>query len=1134
MTRKRVWSLVTFAVFVAALLGASLYLRNFLLRQVEKRIRSVVQYSSIRLRVFPPSLIISDVRTVAAPGLFSAGEVLIQLPLASLLRSEKPLTIVVTRPVIRIPSGPSQGEKKKKTRNLLELPFSLARGVVRDGEVDYSGRDVGFSLKGLRAIIEPQGGSYILTAEAGAVSVWMDPARPPLEGRLGLVVQAGPQKIKVMRLNLAGREGVIRASGELSAPDFAGTFNISYNTEMAMVARVLKIPFDWNGRLEGKGTLAREQGALSFQTEFNSSDLELNKIPMEKASGRVDALPGRGIVVNMNILRTTGVESIRIQLAGEEVRGTLQGFHLEPVFSYVRLPYPIRSPIWGEFSIVNRQFTADFEFRDENLSAVPTAKYALRGPCHFTWDMRSAITFQLPQAELAFGRMAINGEVIVDRSVDVSINGEVSDVREARKFTETVLGKPFGIPEIRGAGPAEVRIFGPIGSPDVNIDFKLAPAGFDKFDLTAAEGTVLISHGVADGHFTLADPELKGEVELVSGPEGLDASLKLSEGELAKILPGLSLTYPFSGKAAGEFRVATRGKSLLVEGGFAAALLKFEDESFHSVTGRLTWDGDTIAFPQLAFIYHDGKASGSWKLSTLRQVMDIDLAAEGIDLHQLAPGLSGQLSFNVKGNGRLGERNGAGRFKITSLLLDPFQPAGGEGDLELRLSMDRVGLNIKGVLTPGDNNFAVNAVIPFAQDGFAVDVKGAFSNLDILLPWKGAKGRLNYVFEVRGSPADPQVSGAIDIQGSVLPFPQFSQAVADYSGLVVVKSNRATIRSFRGKLGGGEILGGGEVVLGKGGAETIDVTFQGKSLQLSPFERTLAAADVLFRLIKNKSRFVLEGNIDVQRALWRREVYEKIIFSSVRYPQAQRKPGFFDDLTLDIHLRATDNVYMENSLGRLRGKFDLTITGNVLDPIVLGTIDVISGQVTFQDRKFQVLRGRLSFFNLTSTEPYIEAQAETYVNDYRVMVILSGLVSQLRPEFSSSPPLPQDEVLALLALGESFRRTYRTETSTQLSSASLVSFQLTQPAQRTAERLLSLERIRIDPFLMGSSAEMTARLTVGKNISSNFSIYYSTNLTRQTEEIIRLEWDLTNEFSLVATRNEFGRVSLDFKIRRRF
>lgn len=1006
---------------------------------------------------------------------------------------------------------------------------------MKDGDVDYSSPKVGFSMRGLSAIVEPLGDSYVLTAEAGAASVWMDAARAPLEGRLSLIVQAGPQQIKVRRLSLAGREGLIRAAGDLSAaPEFAGSLAISYGIEMAAVARLVKIPFNWDGRLEGKGTLTRDRGALSFRTEFSSEDMALNGVPMEKARGQVEVLPGRGVLVNLNLLKATGAEAIRIHYVDREVRGNLQGYHLEPIFSYFNLPYPVRSPIWGDFSVTDLGLTADFEFREQDLAGVQPGKYGLRGPCHFTWDRGRTIAFELPRLETAFGRLDVNGEIVTDRSLEISITGDVTDVKDGREFAGLVLGAPLKLPEIRGGGQSTIRIFGSISRPDVSFDFRLAPAGFDKFDLAAADGTVRISRGAVDGHFSLSDPEIKGQVDLVSGEDRLDVSINLSEGELTRILPGLSLPYPFSGKVAGEFQVATRGGSLRVEGGFASPLIKFKDEAFQSVSGRLIWDGESIAFPELAFDYRGGKASGSWKLNPLGQVMDIDMAAKEIDLNRLAPGLSGRLSFDVKGSGRLGERNGAGRFRIEKLLLDPIQTVEAEGDLELRLSMEKVGLSVKGILSPGANDVAINALIPFADDGLTVDAKGGFSNLDILLPWKGAKGRLNYTVEVRGSLAAPQVSGAIDIQGSVLPFPRFAQALTDYSGLVIVNNNRASIRSFRGKLGGGEILGGGEVVLERGRPPTIDLTFQGKNLQLSPFERTLATADVLFRLARNTSRFVLEGNIDVHRALWRREVYEKLAFSSVRYPQSQRKPGFFDDMNLSIHLRASDNALMENAVGRIRGKFDLTVTGNVLDPILLGTIDLISGQASFQDRTFQILRGRLSFFSLTSTEPYIEAQAETYVKDYRVMVTLSGLASQLRPEFSSSPPLPSEEVLTLLALGEAFRRTYRPESSTQLSSASLVSFQLTEPAQKTAEKLLSVERIRIDPFLMGSSAEMRARLTVGKDISSKVSIYYSTNLMRQTEEIIRLEWDLSKEFSLVATRNEFGRVSLDFKIRRRF
>jgi translocation and assembly module TamB len=69
---------------------------------------------------------------------------------------------------------------------------------------------------------------------------------------------------------------------------------------------------------------------------------------------------------------------------------------------------------------------------------------------------------------------------------------------------------------------------------------------------------------------------------------------------------------------------------------------------------------------------------------------------------------------------------------------------------------------------------------------------------------------------------------------------------------------------------------------------------------------------------------------------------------------------------------------------------------------------------------------------------------------------------------------------------------------------------------------------------MGSSAEMSARLTVGRQISRNLSFLYSTNLTTQREEIYRIEWEIGKGFSLVGMRNEWGRISFDVKLRKRF
>ena len=417
----------------------------------------------------------------------------------------------------------------------------------------------------------------------------------------------------------------------------------------------------------------------------------------------------------------------------------------------------------------------------------------------------------------------------------------------------------------------------------------------------------------------------------------------------------------------------------------------------------------------------------------------------------------------------------------------------------------------------------------------SVGVRGSFTNLDLILPWgDGAEGRVNYLGEVKGPLSSLEVKGAVDFKGSVFPMPGFAHAFRDYSGLMFVENSLLTFRSLQATLGGGEVQGAGELKLGEGGIELIDVKLEGTNMTISPGERTRVLADGMLNLIKGPDQFVLKGDFFAHRLSWRREVNEEFIFYSTPYYEAEREPGFFDDLTLDIRLRADDNAWIENSLGRVRTRFDLTVGGSVSEPVISGDIEALDGDINFQDRQFKLLVGRVNFVNPVSTEPYISFLGETYVKDFRVTFSLEGLLDNLNPEFTSSPPLPPEDVLALLALGEAFRRTYSYDTSTQLSTASLISFQLSEEAKKRAEGLFTLDRFRIDPFIMGSSAEMSARLTVGKKVSKNFFILYSTNLTTQREEIIKMEWELTDDISLIGTRDEEGRISFDIKIRKRF
>jgi hypothetical protein len=1135
MTKKRLGSLIAFTVLVAVLLGGGIYFRNFLRTQVRKRIQSAVSYSRIHLHAFPPSLILEDVRTVSPSPFFSARRVTVVLPFRSLFKNEKPLAVFIDQPVIRITAAPEGVEKKEGPGLSLALPFAIERALIRDGEFTFASDKESFQMKGLKASLAIKDNSYMIRAEAAESSLLLQPDRKPLEGKLEIWLESRGSRLRLNKFVLSGRDAWIKAKGSLIGRlDPQGTLQVSFRADMDSIAKTLGIPFDWAGRVDGEGELSRTRDEIRFASDLGCDRLSLNRVPLDEGQGRVEYSTVRGVSVRMNIQRRSETESIFIRAASGKVEGEAQGFHLDPILALTSLPWPVSSPAWGRFRLDDRELVADFELRQTD-SPVPPGKYSFAGPVRFSWDRKNEFRFSSPRLDSRFGRLDLDGRFVIGQSVEIAINGEVSDVKSARDFTSLILRQNLSFPEIRGSGIASVSVGGPLSDVRVKIEFALSPAGFDKYDVQAAEGLVNIQHNTVSGQFRVDDPNLRGEISLLKSPEGLDVGIKLTEGDLERVLPGLDLNLPLRGTGSGDFRVQMRNDMIRVDGAFSSPLILFKTQELRAVTGTLAWDGTSIAFPELAFDILGGRVKGSWRLGVKSEEMEIEAVGEKLDLSSLNSNLSGILGFTIKGGGRMGEEEiAAGGFIIDSLRWSPFPQVSSRGDLRLRMSRERLLLSANGYFSPGENDFSVDAEIPLVPDGLSIDIKGGFNNLDLLLPWHGAKGRVNYQAQVRGTPSSPRLSGVLDFQGPLLPFPQFPQAVTDYSGRINIEGGEFSIRSLKGKLGGGDIQGSGEIILGRGGEVGINCAIEGKSLSLSPFERTRALTDVSLRLIKDNRRFVLEGNFGVRRLSWRREIQEKFSFSSQPYPVARRKPGFFDDLTLDLRLKADDNAWMENSLGRIRGRFDLTITGDIKAPILLGTIETISGEAYFQDRRFQILRGRISFFNPSAIEPYLDFRAETFVKDYRVTISLTGLARQLNPQFSSSPPLPPQDVLALLALGEAYRRQFRTETTSQLGTASLLSFTLTEAAQKRAEKLFSLDRFRVDPFLLGSSAEMTARLTVGKKISRDFYVYYSTNLTKQTEEIIRLEWDLSNEFSIVGTRNEIGRLSFDVKVRKRF
>ncbi|MFW6136451.1 MAG: translocation/assembly module TamB domain-containing protein [Candidatus Aminicenantaceae bacterium] len=1119
---------------LAAVAAGGMVAKNIILDEVRGKIRSQLEYSRMSLSAFPPAVIIENARSVSTNPFIFARKITVQISPRALFSQNKPFHFVAEDPVVRFYPSSQTEERSGGKRFGVTFPFAIERGLVRNGQFYYLGEDIHLRSRGVHALFSQKKGRFTLRSEMeeGVFQA----GDKEISGKLSLVLSGEGNQIEIKKLRFSGPEGVVKTAGKMTGlTDPRFDLEGSYTVKSGLPAGWLNLPFSWEGNVQGEGRLIRNNNGITFSGGLRAKSLVLNEVMIGEADGRVNFREGEKSSIEIDI-RKPGrpAGKIDIEFDGRRVKGILSAVTLKPVAHELKLPWPISSSAWGRFILMDRRLTADARFLDET-DALRGDLFPLQGQVHVEWDGEKNVEFSSKELSSSFAKMKLEGRLQIDRHLDLSLQGDVEDVAQARRFTELILQKKFTFPEIRGRGSARLDIFGLPKTPQLDAEFTLSPGGFDRFDAAFVEGEAELIQNDFFGRFEIEAPDYSGRVALFTDPGETRVNVRLDRGRTEIILPALNIPAPLTGEASGRFEyVQKEDETYAFQGNYAGDRIRAAGVELTSVSGGIKGDHESLDFTEVEFRYWDGEIRGRAFFHIPEERFDVNLEGKGLDFSSVSASVRGLLDFQLRGIGRLGEDMISGSYQINEFLIPPFSSTQSKGDVEIGYTFPLVRAGVKGGFFPGDNPLEIEIEIPVNGDTLEGQAKGHFDNLDILFPWKGAEGRLNYLIEARGNRESPRFKGVIDFQGEVLPFPRFAHALQNYSGLLFVDNGDLSLRSFQADFGGGRVQADGRIQFDLSGVRSIDIQAEGENMTLSPLERSRALTDGSLHLLKKGERFVLGGEFLIERMFWMRELDEGFAFSSTAFPESDRPPGFFDDLTLNIRLRADDNAWIENSIGQIHGKLDLTIAGNVFNPVVLGEIEAIEGSVFFQDREFNVIQGKVSFFNPGSIEPFLNFKGETHVKDYHVTFSLEGLPGKLNPEFSSSPPLPPEDVLALLAVGEAFRRTYHYDRTTGQSTASLLSFSLSEEAKKRAEQLFKIDRFRIDPFIMGSSPEMTARLTLGKKLSRNFFILYSTNLASQREEITRIEWELSKDFSIVGTRDETGRVSFDVKVYKRF
>ncbi len=115
-------------------------------------------------------------------------------------------------------------------------------------------------------------------------------------------------------------------------------------------------------------------------------------------------------------------------------------------------------------------------------------------------------------------------------------------------------------------------------------------------------------------------------------------------------------------------------------------------------------------------------------------------------------------------------------------------------------------------------------------------------------------------------------------------------------------------------------------------------------------------------------------------------------------------------------------------------RMDLRIGGTSAAPTVSGQAKVVRGTYSFAGKRFDIDSGTITFAGGPLADPQIAITASTTTNGITVSINITGSGQAPHIAFSSTPSLPQDEVLSRLLFGSSVTNLSATE-AIQLAAA---------------------------------------------------------------------------------------------------
>lgn len=458
------------------------------------------------------------------------------------------------------------------------------------------------------------------------------------------------------------------------------------------------------------------------------------------------------------------------------------------------------------------------------------------------------------------------------------------------------------------------------------------------------------------------------------------------------------------------------------------------------------------------------------------------------------------------------------RFENSRLRLQP---------MTLRDERNLSNFNVSGAVAVADSKSAEQLDITIAGQ-----VDAQFAGL--FLENFHFNGQNDLSLHIGGRLQNPEISGNMTMNNVEASIPNEKIYIDQVNGKILFMNNRIVIGPLTGKLNDGDLNLEGEIILStnaNGFWQKIDINFTSTKSHFEFPKGLFSEISSRLNFSFNNGNYLLKGTVEINDGVYKESFnFLNQVLDYLRSPPIQEvteESAFTELINMDIEVHTISPIYIDTNLSRSEISADVTVGGTLARPSLGGRVLMKEGgEIYLGKHKFSVENGTINFVNPYRIDPELNIRARGKVNNYDIVMSITGPLSDLSVSLTSTPPLPQPNIIGLL-MGQFWGGTAGKENTSQSFLAfagsramGYLGNALSGSLGKLVKGTLGFENFRLDGSLIASKDNPGARITIGQHLTPKLELILSQSLTQAQNRTWIINYKPLRNFSVEVLKQD--------------